>query len=338
MAEEKDPKGWRAEIPEDDGYEEDRLRRKWEREQELKNAQREKRLREQRQRLRAIMILALTVAVLLIVVVILTVKVFIPLGRYNNANKMLERGEYAEAIVSFRNMLGYKDSAEKLEEAIRLQAVKLAGREDVYYATGNSAPWFEIDERGVLQFSEDQYRGDWSQVVIPDVFDGILVTAIGEKGFAHCEKMTAVTISDCVLRLEKYAFLGCEGLTEVRLPAHLSDLGHGTFENCTSLEQVTMGETLGAIGESAFAGCVSLREITIPDSVTAVGARSFNGCTALTTVSVGSALEKIGSYAFSACVALERLEFRGSRAAWENCQVDPERVGLSEVEIICADS
>ena len=78
--------------------------------------------------------------VLIILMTVLIVNVIIPFARYQKANRLLESGEYAEAIIAYRNMPGYKDADERLEEAIRLQAVKLSGKENVYYETSESAP------------------------------------------------------------------------------------------------------------------------------------------------------------------------------------------------------
>lgn len=333
MAEDQNKNEWRAELPEDD-YEEERLRRKWEREQELKNTQRERRLREQRMKLRAIMILAGTAAFLIVLVTVLTVNVFIPLARYNKANKMLENGEYADAIVAFRGMSGYKDADILLEEAIRRQAVKLAGREDVRYETTASAPWFSINERGELSFDEDRYTGDRT-IVIPDVFDGVLVETLSSKIFAHTD-FISIEISDCVTVIEKYAFLSCQSLTEVKLSVHLTEIGASAFEDCPLIEGFTFGEELQIIGASAFAKCTSLSEVVLPSSLTALNSRAFNGCSALERVTVGGALETFGAYAFSACTLLETLTFRGTEEEWDALCTDPARVGLDGVSVVCS--
>ncbi|MBO5269331.1 MAG: leucine-rich repeat domain-containing protein [Clostridia bacterium] len=335
MAENEDKKGWRAELPDtDDDGEEERLRRKWERGQELKNAQREKRLKEQRAKLRALTILACAAVAVIVLVAVLIIHVFIPLGKYHNAAKLVEKGDYAAAIIAYRNMLGYKDADVRLEEAIRLQAVKLAGKEDVYYATSETAPWFSIGEQGNLKLDEEAYRGDWDNVVVPDVFDGILVTILDEKAFAHCEKMTSVTISECVLTIKNYAFLGCDGLKTVTLPTHLETIGTSAFEDCGALETVEFGEELKTIGASAFADCGKLRSVTLPETLTEIGSRAFNDCGALKTVTLSASVQSIGSYAFTACESLETLYFGGIAAALP----DLNRTGLENVNVIYIES
>ena len=338
MADNKEKLQWQAEFPEEDTGEEERLRRKWERQQELKNAQREKRLREQKQKLRAIMILSCVLLVLIILVSVLIVNVIIPFARYQKANRLMEDGLYAEAIIAFRNMPGYRDADQLLEAAIRGQAVKLSGKEDVRYETTDSAPWFTITEQGELKFDEKKYTGDWQNVIVPDVFDGILVTALAEKAFAHCDKLLGVTISDCVLTLSKYAFLSCDGITEIVLPTHLTLIDVSAFEACSNLSKITFGNEISVIGASAFAYCDRFVSLTLPASVKELGSRSFNGCSALESVTLGASVEKIGSYAFSACTALKTILFQGTSAEWSTLVSNPSRIGLSDVTVVKFDT
>lgn len=338
MAQEQDKKPWIAELPdEDDGYEEERLRRKWEIEQQQKETLRAKRLREEKRRLRAILVLATLAAVFILLLTVLTVNVIIPSVRYHRAEKLLERGAYSEAIIAFRNMNGYKNSGERLKEAIHLQAVTLAGKSEVTYETSDTAPWFSITEGGRLDFHKDYYTGDWN-IRIPDVFDGVLVTTLSDKIFAHSTKLVSVTISDCVLEIEEYAFLGCNALIEIELPTHLRSIGNGAFENCTALTRVTFGNEVEQIGASAFAMCKSLTSVTLPTGLKTLGSRAFNTCKALREITLGGSLETIGAYAFSACDTLERLNFRGTKSEWEIVAADSDRLGILDADIVFLDA
>lgn len=338
MADQDEKKTWKAEFPEDDHYEEERLRKKWEKQQDLKNAQREKRLKEQRRKIRALVILTVIAVVLIAVITALTITVFVPLSRYNYANRLMEDGNYGEAISAYRNILGYKDADVKLQEAMRLHAIDLVGREDVIYETTESAPWFSIDEQGNLKFSEKTYTGSWDLVVIPDVFNNILVTALQERAFAHCEKMKAVQISDCILTIGDLAFYNCTGLTEIDLPDHLTGIGENAFGKCAGIQLVSFGTALERIEPEAFLGCESLKELYLPDSLTEIGARAFNVCKALESVSIGANIQGIGSKAFVACDQLKTLYFRGTTAEWNARGIILTGKGLDTVQIVCSDS
>ena len=333
MAEDQNKKSWRAELPEDEDYEEERLRQKWELVQKQKETQREKRFREQKRRLRAIAVLAIAVATLILIFTVLTVDVIIPSIQYRKAVNLLEKGAYSEAIVAFRNMNGYKDSRERMREAIHLQAVELVGKREVLYETTESAPWFSISEDGRLDFSKDSYTGDW-HIQIPDVFDGVLVTSLAEKLFIHCTELVSVSVSECVLEIEKSAFFGCTALREIVLPRNLRGIGESAFANCTSLESVTFGDGMERIGASAFAGCKALTSITLPDGLKVLGSRAFNTCSSLREVSLGNVLETLGAYAFSACHALECLSFNGTESEFSVIAPDLNRLGLADTEII----
>lgn len=51
-----------------------------------------------------------------VVVIVVLTTVVIPNSRYNNAVKLMEEGQYEEAIAAFRAMNGYKDSADQIAE------------------------------------------------------------------------------------------------------------------------------------------------------------------------------------------------------------------------------
>ncbi len=61
------------------------------------------------------------VAVIAVVAVfLLMTKVFIPMGQYNSAVKLMENGQYLEAIAAFEALGDYKDSANKIPECQEL--------------------------------------------------------------------------------------------------------------------------------------------------------------------------------------------------------------------------
>ena len=338
MAENDQKKEWKAEIPEDDSYEEERLRKKWEKQQDLKNAQREKRLKEQRRKIRVLMLLTVVAVVLITVITILTITVFVPLSRYHHANRLMEEGDYGAAISAYRNILGYKDADAKLEEAIRLYAIDLSGREDVIYETTETAPWFKISEQGFLKFDEKKYTGSWDLVVVPDVFNSILVTGLDDKAFAHCEKMKEIKISECVLTIGDLAFYSCTALEKLVLPTHLTAIGESAFGKCESVQSIYFGTALERIGLEAFQGCYSLREITLPDTLTEIGSRAFNVCKELTSVSIGRGISAIGSRAFEECAKLETLYFRGTSGEWDALGIALTDKGLDNVSIVFSDA
>ena len=119
-----------------------------------------------------------------------------------------------------------------------------------------------------LKFTLDSARESYSvtgigtctdlDVIIPETYNGLPVTSIGNYAFKDCTSLTSVTIGNGV-----------------------ASIGGDVFHGCASLKSVTIGNGVTSIGAYAFYGCTSLTTITIPDSVTSIGDFAFTGCTRL---------------------------------------------------------
>ena len=117
-----------------------------------------------------------------------------------------------------------------------------------------------IFEKTDAGYSVTGYEGTPTAVVIPDTYDGLPVTSIGDYAFAYCTSLASVTIPDSV-----------------------TSIGWGAFAYCTSLSTVAIGNGVTSIGDYAFAYCTSLASVTIPESVTSIGSYAFYNCTSLTS-------------------------------------------------------
>ncbi len=209
--------------------------------------------------------------------------------RYAKAEGYLAAGEYDLAIEAFTKLEGFSDSETKLQEANYQKAKAMTGLDEVNMVSSSRMKCYSITEDGVLSFRKDDYKGDMTRFVVPDVVDGIVVRALDENFFMNCKTMEEVTISDCV---------------EV--------LGDGTFFNCEALTKVNFGKNVREMGARCFRNCLSLRELTIPDTVEKIGLRTFNGCARLTSVTLGSGITKIPDYLFSDCMSLETVTVTGA--------------------------
>ena len=102
------------------------------------------------------------------------------------------------------------------------------------------------------------YNGE---IIIPQTYNGLPVTAINTDAFRDCTGITSVIISDSVTSIGGSAFRGCTNLKELYLPS-----------NITSIP-----------GAMCF-GCKNLKSVVIPGSVTSVGGYAFGNCSALKCV------------------------------------------------------
>lgn len=155
------------------------------------------------------------------------------------------------------------------------------------------------DKAGYTVLGIGDYPG--ADVVIGK-YNGLPVTAIGDKAFADNAGIKSVTLSEGLIRIGEQAFGNCTGLTEITIP-----------------------ESVVTIGVSAFCGCAGIKSIVIPNNVTDVGAYAFDSCTGLTGVTLGSSVSNIGVGAFGNCVSLAEIKVAEGNTTYRgsgNCIVD----------------
>ncbi len=105
--------------------------------------------------------------------------------------------------------------------------------------------------------------GTWidAELIIPPMYNGKPVVAVGEDAFKHCSKLTSITIPDSVKSIEWGAFSGCSGLTIIDIPPSVTKIGNWAFSRCTKLTSVVISDSVTDVGECAFAYCSELTDI-----------------------------------------------------------------------------
>ena len=94
----------------------------------------------------------------------------------------------------------------------------ISGSGDMYDFDESASPWKGLDIQTV-------------------VFDGD-VTSFGAAAFAHCSKLTSITIPNGVTSIGDYAFLSCSNLTSITIPNSVTSIGSYAFGDCSSLTDV----------------------------------------------------------------------------------------------------
>ena len=184
-----------------------------------------------------------------------------------------------------------------------------------------------------------------SSLSIPESYNGVRVTSIGEYAFMDCIELTSVIIPESVTSIGEGTFKGCDNLAEITLPFVGSGktesggfdqvfgyiFGYTTIRSGEdlpipgvmgiymtnnldqiygyyiplSLKSVTI--TGGNIPEYAFFGCTQFTEIKISDNVTSIGGGAFWLCSGLNSINIPNKVQKIGQHMFSGCSSLKNI-------------------------------
>lgn len=128
---------------------------------------------------------------------------------------------------------------------------------------------------GVYCFYGPELSGE---LIIPNS-----VTFIGEYAFCG-QNIESLTVSGSIAYIGETAFAHCEKLTTVTLGEGIKEIDSCAFSYCTSLTKVVIPEGVETIGISLFYGDTALTEVTIPVSLKTFDLQIFSQCGALTTI------------------------------------------------------
>lgn len=92
-----------------------------------------------------------------------------------------------------------------------------------------------------------------TDIFVPAEIEGCPVTALKEKCFQGCKKLTIVTLPNSLKTIGDHAFSGCTELEQVNIPEGLSEIGAYAFEECDSLVVLYLPENITSIGEKIVA-------------------------------------------------------------------------------------
>jgi hypothetical protein len=180
------------------------------------------------------------------------------------------------------------------------------------------------------------YLGDVpSQVVIPDTFDGLAVTGIGDNAFVGYSELLSVIIPNSVTNLGISVF-AASGLTNMVFPSSITSIPDDTFGDCGYLANVFIPDSVVSIGLEAFFGS-GLNNLTIPGSVTNIGQQAvaacdltnliisygvpyislgmFGGCGNMVSATITGSVTNIEDSAFKGCGLLSNVFFTGNAPA-----------------------
>ncbi len=257
--------------------------------------------------------------------IVFTFLYIIPSVRYSIAESKLDSQKFDEAYEIFADLGSFKDSADRMSDVQYQKALYLTGLDEVLLATTETMPWFTISEDGELAFMRDNYTGDWTNVIIPDLFNDTIVRRLSALCFANCPEMTSIKISDCVEEIGEQAFINCSILKNVEFGKNLKVIEHRAFIGCVSLEEITFPDSLeGTLQNRMFNNCSSLKKVTLGRGIHGIGAYAFSMCTALETLVIESPIATVGDGAFYECKNLKEIVCHFDKSTAINPEVGPE--------------
>ena len=120
------------------------------------------------------------------------------------------------------------------------------------------------------------------KIVLPTMYDGLPVIAIGDKAFyEEFNDFKSIVFPKYLEEIGDYAFYDAN-FTEIVTPSTLKSIGDRAFASIHDLKSITLNEGLKSIGDFAFGlsfGYLSYNNysinITIPSTVTSMGKEVF---------------------------------------------------------------
>ena len=223
------------------------------------------------------------------------------------------------AILEYQNRAGGPpDPFEEMEEEY-----KKAERIAAYIEKNGTLPVSELKKIWSWRREADgsttitSYKGEESEVTIPDVIGKSPVTAIegtfglytaaSEKYMAIRRALRRVTLPKGLKRIGAYSFSGCGQLQSIQIPEGVTEIGERAFQGCKSLRRLVLPAPVREIGSHAFAGCAGLTAFTVPEGVAVLPDYAFNECRKLSDITLPASLREIGMGAFDKCTVLRSI-------------------------------
>ena len=164
-----------------------------------------------------------------------------------------------------------------------------------------------------------------TNLFIGGYIDGYKVTAIGDKAFKSCSKLTSVTIGSSVITIGAWTFSYCSNFTSITIPNSVTSIGLGAFARCEKLTSVYIYDidawcNISFDGSHANPLCMAVKfylikdgspelitNLVIPNSVTTIGEYAFYCCSGITSVTIPDSVTTIGKCAFYLCANLTSI-------------------------------
>lgn len=131
---------------------------------------------------------------------------------------------------------------------------------------------WETQDDGTAIITE--YVGESKHVMVPDMIDGIPVTALGEKAFYE-KSVTTVVVPDGISTIGDACFSGCNYLVSLRLPDQLEVMECALIESCMRLMDFSLPQGLKKIEQGTLWFNTYLETLMLPEGLETIEAYNF---------------------------------------------------------------
>lgn len=110
------------------------------------------------------------------------------------------------------------------------------------------------------------YTGSDTDLTVPGLIDGYVVTGIADHAFEANAGIKSITLPNGLITIGESAFSDCSSLTTVVIPDTVGTIRRGAFISCTALTTLDIPASVTEIMEEAFTGCAALKDLTVESS------------------------------------------------------------------------
>lgn len=176
------------------------------------------------------------------------------------------------------------------------------------------------------------YRGNQTNLILPDELNGKEVTAI--RSYAFGTEIVSVSGGENIKKLMPYAFAKCIGLQSITLPEGLADIGAYAFENCSALTAINIPASVKVIGNGAFMNCSALEVVTLNEGLRTISDFVFAFCARIVNITIPESVQQIGNNIFNDCMSLEIMIMKAAVPP----SISPEGLYRSTVKVYVPDA
>jgi hypothetical protein len=145
------------------------------------------------------------------------------------------------------------------------------------------------------------------ELIIPDKYDGYVVSEIGSKCLYQNEDIEKISIPTTIKIIDQWAFFGCENLTNLSIAEGVQEIGKNAFKAC-NIESLVLPESLTKVGEEAFCANSKMKTAIIKGR-TEFEKGTFSACRYLETVEFHNAISVLPDSMFHDCQILKNVQF-----------------------------